>query len=81
LHELLAGLLTEAVKRSELAALDIPYTADAMLAALHPMVYRFQRQDRGFSSERILQGLRHIYIDGIKTPPALAGRADEQPPV
>jgi len=32
------------------------------------MVYRFQRQERGFSPERILQGLRHIYIDGVKTP-------------
>jgi AcrR family transcriptional regulator len=81
LHELLAGLLTEAVEHSELAALDIPYTADAMLAALHPAVYRFQRQERGFSSERILQGLRHIYIDGVKAPSAPAGRADEQPTV
>jgi hypothetical protein len=81
LHDLLAGLLTEAVERSELAALDIPYTADAMLAALHPAVYRFQRQERGFSSERILQGLRHIYIDGVKAPSALAGRADEHPTV
>jgi hypothetical protein len=81
LHELLAGLLAEAVERSELAALDIPYTADAILATLHPMVYRFQRQERGFSSERILQGLRHIYIDGVKMPSAPAGRADEQPTV
>lgn len=81
LHELLAGLLTEAVEHAELAALDIPYTADAMLAALHPAVYRFQRQERGFSSERILQGLRHIYIDGVKEPPAQAGRANEYPTV
>jgi AcrR family transcriptional regulator len=81
LHELLAGLLTEAVERGELAAQDIPYTADAMLAALHPAVYRFQRQERGFSSERILQGLRHIYIDGVKVPSAQVGSADEHPPV
>jgi AcrR family transcriptional regulator len=81
LHELLAVLLTEAVERSELAALDIPYTADTMLAALHPAVYRFQRQERGFSPERILQGLRHIYIDGVKAPSAPAERADEQPTV
>jgi hypothetical protein len=81
LHELLAGLLTEAVERGELAALDIAYTADAVLAALHPAVYRFQRQERGFSSERIMQGLRHIYIDGVKTPSASEARADEHPPV
>jgi len=77
LHELLARLLTEAVEGSELAALDIPYTADAMLAVLHPVVYCFQRQERGFSSERILQGLRHIYIEGVKVPSTPAGRADE----
>jgi hypothetical protein len=80
LHDLLAGLLSEAVDRGELAALDIPYTADAILAALHPAVYRFQRHERGFSSERILHGLRHIFIDGVKAPNALAGRADEQAP-
>jgi AcrR family transcriptional regulator len=81
LHELLAGLLNDAVERGELAALDIPYTADAILAALHPVVYRFQRQERGFSSERILQGLRRIYIDGVKAPSAKPVRADEQPNV
>jgi AcrR family transcriptional regulator len=80
LHDLLAGILTEAVARAELAALDIPYTADAMLAALHPAVYRFQRHERGFSSDRILQGLRHIYIDGVKAPSAQAARADGRPP-
>ncbi len=81
LHELLTGLLTEAVERAELAALDIPYTADTILAALHPAVYRFQRQERGFSPERIMQGLRHIYINGVKVPSAQAGRADAPPTV
>lgn len=79
LHDLLTGLFTEAVARGELAALDIPYTADAILAALHPAVYRFQRHERGFSAERIVQGLRHIYIDGVKAPPAAAERAVELP--
>ncbi len=78
LHELFAGLLTEAVRRGELAPLDVPYTADAILAALHPMVYRFQRQERGFSSERILQGLRHIYIEGLKAPSVTARREGEK---
>jgi hypothetical protein len=39
------------------------------------MFYRFQRQERGFSPERILQGLRHIYIDGVKSARVLAGIA------
>jgi AcrR family transcriptional regulator len=67
LHELLVGLFTEAVGRGELASLDVSYTADAILATLYPPFYRFQRQERGFSPERILQGLRRIYIDGVKT--------------
>jgi len=67
LHELLESLLTEAVGRGELALLDVSYTADAILATLYPPFYRFQRQDRGFSPDRILQGLRRIYIDGLKT--------------
>jgi AcrR family transcriptional regulator len=67
LQELIAGLLAEAVERGELVSLDVPYTTDAILATLHPMFYHFQRQERGFSQERILQGLRRIYIDGIKT--------------
>lgn len=68
LHELLAGLLTEAVERGELTPLDIPFTVDTMLAVLNPPFYRFQRLERGFSQERILQGLRRIYIEGVKTP-------------
>jgi len=56
------------VGRGELASLDIPFTVDAILATLNPMFYSFPRQERGFSPERILQGLRRIYIDGVKTP-------------
>ena len=67
LHNLLTGLLYEAVEQGELATLDISFTADAILATLHPMFYRLQRQERGLSPERILQGLRRIYITGVKS--------------
>ena len=66
LHELLSGVLTEAVERGELAPLDVPFTVDTMLAVLNPPFYRFQRLERGFSQEHILQGLRRIYIEGMK---------------
>jgi len=66
LHDLLADLLTEAVTAGTIASLDVSFTADALLATLNPMFYRLQRQERGLSPERILRGLRHIYIDGIK---------------
>jgi AcrR family transcriptional regulator len=66
LHELLSGVITEAIEREELVPLDIPFTVDTMLAVLNPPFYRFQRLERGFSQERILQGLRRIYIEGMK---------------
>jgi AcrR family transcriptional regulator len=66
LQDLFSELLVEAVAQGELAALDIPFTTDTILATLNPLFYRFQRQERGFSPERILQGLRHLYIDGLK---------------
>lgn len=68
LHGLFSELFAEAVERGELALLDIPFTSDALLSTLNPLFYLFQRQERGLTPERILQGLRHIYIDGLKTP-------------
>ena len=65
LHDLYVGLLSEAVERAELAPLDTSFTADTILNTLNPMFYHFQRHERGCSSERILQGLRHIYINGM----------------
>ena len=65
LHKLLAGLLIEAIRREELVWLDVVFTVDTMLAVLNPPFYRFQRLERGLSQERILQGVRRIYIDGV----------------
>jgi AcrR family transcriptional regulator len=68
LHRTFSGLLEEAVARQELSELDITYTADALLSALAVDLYLFQRQERGFTPERILQGVRRIYVDGLNTP-------------
>ncbi|HUY75437.1 MAG TPA: helix-turn-helix domain-containing protein [Ktedonobacterales bacterium] len=65
-HEIFVGLLSEAVARDELLPLDAEYTADAIMAALNPMFYRSQRQELGYSQERILQGLRRIFVTGIQ---------------
>ena len=48
LHELLAGLLSEAMDRSELAALDIPYTADAMSLRFIPRCIAFKGKSVAF---------------------------------
>ena len=65
-HEIFVGLLSEAVARDELLPLDAEYTADAIMAALNPICYRSQRQELGYSQERILQGLRRIFVTGIQ---------------
>lgn len=55
------GLLREAQKAGELASdVDTDYLADALLASLKVDIFRFQRQTRGFSLERISAGLRQI---------------------
>lgn len=60
-HMTVSGLLRTAVAAGELPAdLDIAYTADALLASLRADMFRFQRQVREFSLERISAGLRAL---------------------
>jgi AcrR family transcriptional regulator len=65
-HEHVVALLDQAVAQGEVAALDIPFTADAILAAIAPRHYRYQRYELGYSSERIIAGMRHLFIDGLR---------------
>src|SRR5207253_9964350 len=66
IHRLVRTLLERAVAGGECADLDIPYTTDAILAALSPALYRHQRREQGFTVERIMQGLRRLYVDGLR---------------
>ena len=53
------GLLHSAVQAGELSPdVDIEYTADALLAPLRVTLFRFQREGRGFSLERISAGIQ-----------------------
>lgn len=55
------GLLKGAQQDGELARdLDVEYIADALLATLKADLFRYQRQVRGFSLDRISAGLRTI---------------------
>ena len=61
------GLLQAAMNAGEIpAGLDIAYLADALLAPLTADVFQFQRQVRGFSVERISEGLR-VLVGGLRT--------------
>lgn len=56
-----SGLLQAAVTAGELPPdLDTEYVADAILAPLKADMFRFQREVRGFSLERISAGLRTL---------------------
>lgn len=60
------GLLHSAVSAGELSPdLDIDYLGDALLAPLVVDIFRYQRQVRGFSLERISAGLRML-VAGLK---------------
>jgi AcrR family transcriptional regulator len=70
LHRTVDALLQEAVRAGELAPLDTAFTADAMLAALNPALYLYQRHERGMSPAAIQEGLRRLYITGLHPSPA-----------
>ena len=59
-------MLAQAIAQGEVAALDAAFAADAMLAAVAPHLYRYQRQELGYSSERIMAAMRHLFIDGLR---------------
>lgn len=64
-HMTIAGLLQGAIQDGELPAdLDVVYVADALLATLNASLFRFQREGRGFSLERISAGLRR-FVAGL----------------
>ena len=59
------GLLDAAARQHEIAPdLDTAYLAEALLAPLHPGLFRFQRVHRGFALDRISMGLRSL-VDSL----------------
>ena len=69
-HARIVALLAEAVARGEVADLDLEFTADAMLEALAPPLYRYQRHVCGYSVERIIAGMRRLFIEELRQTPA-----------
>ena len=60
-HMTIKGLLNKAEQTGDLSPdVDIEYTADALLAPLRATLFRFQREERGFSLQRISAGLQGI---------------------
>ena len=64
------GLLHTAAQRGELAtAVDVPFTADALLALLQPDILLAQQQQGGHSPERIITGLQRL-LQGLGYQPS-----------
>ena len=57
-------LLNEAVERGEATDVDVFYTVEVLLAALHNI--DFHIRDQGFSTNQILLGLHRLFIEGLK---------------
>lgn len=68
LREQIIALLNEAIAIGDVAALDVEFTADIILAAMTPPLYSYQRHELGYRSERIVAGLRRVFIDGLRQP-------------
>ncbi len=66
MHEHVVALLEQAVAQGEIAPLDILFAADAILAVVAPRHYRYQRYDLSYTSERIIAGMRHLFIDSLR---------------
>ena len=65
-HMTISGLLQGAIQDGDLPSdLDVAYTADALLATLNASLFRFQREGRAFSLERISAGLRRL-VTGLR---------------
>lgn len=66
MHMTVSGLLRSAGMNGELQhGIDIGFLADALLAPLRAEYFRFQREVRGYSAERISTGLRML-LDGFR---------------
>ncbi|HSH82601.1 MAG TPA: hypothetical protein VLA19_29060 [Herpetosiphonaceae bacterium] len=68
-HEQIIALLTEAVAQGEAAPIDVAFTADAILAAGSPQLHSYQRHECGYSVERIVEGMRRLFVDGLRREP------------
>lgn len=63
--EHVTALLSEAIEQQQIAPLDVDFAASTILAAVAPPLYRRQREDLGWSNERIVAGLRRMFVEGL----------------
>lgn len=65
LRQVVTVLLRQATLREEIPQLDIEYAADLVLTPLAIDFYLYQRQELGFTEERIASGLQQFLFHGL----------------
>lgn len=68
-------LLKEAQANGEADIAYIAFTADAILASFAPPLLAYQRQVLGYTLERIIAGVTHVFIDGLRRAAPMGGTA------
>jgi AcrR family transcriptional regulator len=66
-------LLTEARTNGEADITDVAFAADAILASFAPPLLAYQRQELGYSLDRIIAGVNRVFIDGLRRPAPTGG--------
>lgn len=75
--ERVVALLQEAQTQGETQVGDVMFTADAMLASFAPPLLAYQRQQLGFSLERVIGGVAQVFIGGLRRGPDRAAHAEQ----
>ena len=63
MRKICTELLLEAVEKSEITEVDVPFTVESILGTLNNIDDQLLYQ--GYSIERILAGIKRIYFDGL----------------
>lgn len=71
--ERVRALLSEAQGGGETDLCDVAFATDALLAAFSPPLLAYQRQELGFSLERVIGGVTELFVTNLGTSLARAG--------
>ena len=67
MRKICTQILLEALEKGEVTELDVPFTVEAILGTLNNVDEQLIHQ--GYSVERILLGIKRLYIDGLVKKP------------
>jgi len=64
--EWVVHLLQEAQTNGEADIADVAFAADAVLASFAPPLLAYQRQELSYSLERVIAGVKEVFIHGLR---------------